>query len=207
MERGILERLKNLPESESIALLRKLRGEESPLVSPTAASDNEQQSHGPLGETPSPPLQGSTVKQPLATTASGITLELMTRYPVAYPTLLPFDVKSIDVEAIVASPVPSREKIEYPYCDGRLSHLDISKWTNIQLGSKLAARLISNYLRMDHPLLGLFDADLFLRDLVSVQHNFCSSMLVNAVLAWSCVGWSLQRAPSNETMFPILTFT
>lgn len=51
----------------------------------------------------------------------------------------------------------------------------------------LAARLISFYLTTDHPVLGLFDADLFLRDLVDHKTDFCSPLLLDAVLCFACV--------------------
>jgi hypothetical protein len=78
---------------------------------------------------------------------------------------------------------------EEPYCDDRLRQIDIEKWTDVPIGSQMAGKIISFYLTIDHPMLGLFDADLFLRDLVSGDHNFCSPMLVNAVLAWASVSF------------------
>lgn len=39
----------------------------------------------------------------------------------------------------------------------------------------------------DHPIIGLFDADLFLEDLSSYSHTFCSDFLVTCILFWSCV--------------------
>lgn len=54
--------------------------------------------------------------------------------------------------------------------------------------ANLAAGAISFYLTTYHPSLGLFDADLFLRDLVAEETGFCSPLLLSAVLALACVG-------------------
>lgn len=72
-------------------------------------------------------------------------------------------------------------------CDTRLAQLNIAFWTSVPIGNGLASRAISLYLQTDHPLLGTFDPDLFINDLVSQQGNYCSSVLVNALLYWACV--------------------
>ena len=74
-----------------------------------------------------------------------------------------------------------------PYVDPRLAKLNPSFWTAVPIQSAHAATLISHYLEIDHPLLGFFDADLFVRDLVDQRIEFCSSLLVSAVLFWACV--------------------
>ncbi|KAL1641744.1 hypothetical protein SLS61_009977 [Didymella pomorum] len=42
----------------------------------------------------------------------------------------------------------------------------------------------------DHPVLGFFDADLFLRDLVGQGLNFCSSFLFHSVMSLACQSYS-----------------
>ncbi|KAK6856887.1 hypothetical protein PG995_007074 [Apiospora arundinis] len=74
--------------------------------------------------------------------------------------------------------------ISRDYCDDRLSGLHIAAWTTVQVSNELAARIISLYLKTDHPLLGTFDPDLFVSDLITQQKRFCSSLLVNALLYW-----------------------
>ncbi|KXH28534.1 hypothetical protein CSAL01_10232 [Colletotrichum salicis] len=69
-------------------------------------------------------------------------------------------------------------------CDNRLHQLDISFWTAVSIANDLAARIISVYLTTDHPLLGSFDPDLFISDLVSHQTTNCSRLLVSTVLYW-----------------------
>ncbi|KAK3933992.1 hypothetical protein QBC46DRAFT_325783 [Diplogelasinospora grovesii] len=76
------------------------------------------------------------------------------------------------------------------YCDERLRKLDISKWTRVSVSNDFAARAISLYLETDHPVLGLFDADLFLDNLVTVKLAFCSPLLTSALLAWACEAYS-----------------
>ncbi|KAK7219309.1 hypothetical protein V2G26_007312 [Clonostachys chloroleuca] len=71
-------------------------------------------------------------------------------------------------------------------CDPRLQNLTIEFWTSVSISNDLAARVISLYLETDHPLLGHFDPDLFVHDLISHNSDYCSSLLVNALLYWGC---------------------
>lgn len=73
------------------------------------------------------------------------------------------------------------------YCDARLCDLKASYWTKIPVSNDFAATVISFYLENEHPVLGLFDADLFLRDLVEYRLDNCSSFLFNSVLCISFV--------------------
>ncbi|KAK2593871.1 hypothetical protein QQS21_008421 [Conoideocrella luteorostrata] len=75
-------------------------------------------------------------------------------------------------------------------CDSRLHKLNIHYWTNVDIDNDLAAKCISLYLETDHPLLGHFDPDLFVSDLVSEQSEHCSSLLVNSLLYWACQMYS-----------------
>ncbi|ORY64515.1 uncharacterized protein BCR38DRAFT_435341 [Pseudomassariella vexata] len=83
------------------------------------------------------------------------------------------------------------------YCDERLTLLDISYWTDVVVADEFAARVISLYLETDHPLLGFFDPDLFITDLVSKQHRFCSRFLVHALLYWGCQMYSAIDQDAN----------
>ncbi|PNP74987.1 hypothetical protein FNYG_11634 [Fusarium nygamai] len=69
--------------------------------------------------------------------------------------------------------------------DPRLHHVDISRWTSIPISNQFAAEAIALYLNMNQPWWAFFDTDLFLDDLVNDETNFCSRMLVNALLAWA----------------------
>ncbi|PSR85566.1 hypothetical protein BD289DRAFT_482675 [Coniella lustricola] len=74
--------------------------------------------------------------------------------------------------------------------DKRLHNVNISRWTEVAVSNEFAAKAMSLYLQTDHPLFGLFDADLFLNDLTSGQLNFCSPLLVNALLCWACQAYA-----------------
>lgn len=76
--------------------------------------------------------------------------------------------------------------------DHRLEGLQIWQWTSVPIPDALAEQAISFYLVNEHPLLAFFDADLFLRDLVSAGGRFCSPVLVSSLLAWSCVSYYTQ---------------
>ncbi|KAK8070947.1 hypothetical protein PG997_011150 [Apiospora hydei] len=89
-------------------------------------------------------------------------------------------VKLYRIHGAPEDPLP----ISRDYCDDRLSGLHISAWTTVQISNELAARIVSLYLKTDHPMLGTFDPDLFVSDLVTQQKRFCSSLLVNALLYW-----------------------
>lgn len=73
------------------------------------------------------------------------------------------------------------------YADERLDNLDISIWTNLAVTHHLVAEAISMYLRNDHPILGFFNADLFLDDLVKGETAYCSRLLFHALLSWAFV--------------------
>ena len=84
-------------------------------------------------------------------------------------------------------------KQEIGYCDKRLAELDVSFWTDIDITNDLAARIVSLYIRTDHPLLGLFSPDLFISDLVGKQDTHCSRFLFHVLMYLGCVGghWCL----------------
>ncbi|KAG6178471.1 hypothetical protein E4U27_003741 [Claviceps purpurea] len=75
-------------------------------------------------------------------------------------------------------------------CDPRLSKLNIRHWTSVDISDDLAAKCISLYLQTDHPLLGHFDPELFVSSLISEKHEYCSSLLINAMLYWACQMYS-----------------
>lgn len=83
-------------------------------------------------------------------------------------------------------------------CDERLRALDISFWTSVDVANDFAARVISLYLETDHPLLGLFDPDLFITDLVEHRPRYCSAFLVNALLYLGFVRLGLLAPASSQ---------
>ncbi|TEA14572.1 Conidial development protein fluffy [Colletotrichum sidae] len=75
---------------------------------------------------------------------------------------------------------------DHDLCDSRLKSLKIGFWTDVAVSDEYAARVISLYLRTDHPLLGVFDAQLFISDLVQHQTAYCCRLLVNSLMYWGC---------------------
>ncbi|KAF3060868.1 hypothetical protein CFAM422_010936 [Trichoderma lentiforme] len=135
------------------------------------------------------------------------TVELESQNPVAYPFLPPIIPQALSGDAYhqlttpgrpsaaPASPQPLLRDSDptaspISLCDSRLFQLNISHWTNVPISNEAAARAISLYLETDHPLLGYFDPNLFVSDLVNLKHDYCSTMLVNALLYWACQMYS-----------------
>jgi hypothetical protein len=64
----------------------------------------------------------------------------------------------------------------------------MSFWSSVPISDDIAAKIISLYLETDHPLLGTFDPDLFVDDLVNCRLRYCSPLLVSALMYRGCVG-------------------
>ncbi|KAI1317618.1 hypothetical protein F5Y16DRAFT_392614 [Xylariaceae sp. FL0255] len=75
-------------------------------------------------------------------------------------------------------------------CDQRLSSVQANFWTDISISNDLAARVLSLYIRTDHPLLGLFNPDLLIDDLLNKQTRFCSRFLFHAIMYFGCQSYS-----------------
>lgn len=114
------------------------------------------------------------------------------------PSTLSMDQRNIPVSGtswldyqVTSDPLPSDGIFGPPppslFCDDRLARLDIRRWTNVHIRNDYAAMVISLYLETDHSILGFFDADLFVDDLVNLGTRFCSPLLVNSLLFWACV--------------------
>ncbi|OAQ60883.2 fungal zn(2)-Cys(6) binuclear cluster domain-containing protein [Pochonia chlamydosporia 170] len=82
------------------------------------------------------------------------------------------------------------EESPSPYCDNRLANLRIIQWTSVPVTDEFAAGAISLFLKTDHPILGIFDAELFIRDLIEPRLRFCSPLLVNSLLYWACQAYA-----------------
>lgn len=72
----------------------------------------------------------------------------------------------------------------------QLASLDIRNWTTLSITNEMAADVLALYFVNDFPVLPLFDRELFLSSLLQYEPYHCSSLLVNALLAWSCVSAS-----------------
>ncbi|KAK5651249.1 hypothetical protein OQA88_12657 [Cercophora sp. LCS_1] len=82
--------------------------------------------------------------------------------------------------------------------DPRLETAQLSKWTSVNDDDALLRDLLHSYFRLQHPMFPFFHKDHFLDDLIAGRHRFCSSLLVNAILAAACQGY---RKASNRTEF------
>ncbi|OPB40292.1 Zn2Cys6 transcriptional regulator [Trichoderma guizhouense] len=71
--------------------------------------------------------------------------------------------------------------------DPRLTDAKISSWTSVCKDDVLMRRLLSVFLRCEYHFTSAFQKDYFLDDLVANRKEFCSSLLVNIVLAYACV--------------------
>ncbi|KJZ80085.1 hypothetical protein HIM_00799 [Hirsutella minnesotensis 3608] len=75
-------------------------------------------------------------------------------------------------------------------CDDRLERLQIDFWSKVPLKNDDAACIISFYLETHHAVFGLFDADLFLEDLVQRRLTFCTPFLVSSLLYLACQAYT-----------------
>ena len=111
--------------------------------------------------------------------------EVAARYRYAYPLLEP-----IDMDRVLSSDHPTFHaptNTTQMLCDERLLLIDVNYWSAVAIDPALAATLISSFLTTEHDILGFFDADLFITDLVTKNHDHCSPLLVNALLFTACV--------------------
>lgn len=71
--------------------------------------------------------------------------------------------------------------------DPVFSNLNISQWTSVTSDNHLLRKLLNSYVMFQHAWTASFQMTYFLKDLASGHTRFCSSLLVNAVLAAACV--------------------
>ena len=81
--------------------------------------------------------------------------------------------------------------------DRRLLNVKIRYWTTVAISDSLAAELLSKFVEIEIPVYGFFEPDLFVKDLVSQDTRFCSSLLVNVVLFWASVGACQDKAKDS----------
>ncbi|KAG6990450.1 Nitrogen assimilation transcription factor nit-4 [Fusarium oxysporum f. sp. raphani] len=195
--------MKSGPESQAIHILRVLRCHSDldtifsiirPRISLTPHISSQQQTRGP-------------------TRHLGLESELMARHSLSFPALQPLEssilkavlstgrISATDSENagspidFESNPFQTHHPRQYPTpilhpCDERLEKLNISFWTTVPIPSDLAAKIILLYLETDHPLLGTFDPDLFVNDLINCETRFCSRFLLSAVMYWGCQMYS-----------------
>ncbi|EFY90076.1 C6 transcription factor, putative [Metarhizium acridum CQMa 102] len=69
----------------------------------------------------------------------------------------------------------------------QLSNAKISWWTTVCQDDVLMRDLLGVFFRCEYHFTAAFQKDLFLEDLVARRRDFCSALLVNIMLAYSCV--------------------
>lgn len=71
--------------------------------------------------------------------------------------------------------------------DRRLDAPTVSQWTAVLADEVLLRRLLESYFMFEYSQFSFFHKDSFLEDMTAGRNRFCSSLLVNAVLASACV--------------------
>ncbi|KAK8011847.1 hypothetical protein PG989_000107 [Apiospora arundinis] len=189
----LIERLSTFPEADALNLLRRLR-ESNDLCAVLSPA-----SGGARDKTRSTTL--ATNQLLISPVFTKLESELGSLHPIAYPWLSSIDIRTICREArnrfearawIMAAKGDSTssdtESSGSPslLCDSRLYHLRMDYWTRVPISDELAARVISSYLVREHPMLGLFDAELFVTDLVERRIRFCTPFLLSALMFYAC---------------------
>jgi len=189
--RSSLNSLGALSDGDALQVLRTITGSEDPVAT-LASHQNMHQLPPVIGSLqnvrrlppvlPMQAMNGAAVPDDVLP----FQYELMMQHPTAFPAVAPLVHVAGDLSAL--EPLNQRMITVNPTeSDPRLAGAKISHWTTVQIGDIHARRLIGNYLETDHSVIGLFDADLFLNDLSTYSHAFCSDFLVTCILYWSCV--------------------
>ena len=74
--------------------------------------------------------------------------------------------------------------------DPWLSDAKISSWTTVCDDDVLMRDVLGAFLRCEYHFTAAFQKDLFLEDMALQREDFCSSLLVNIILGYSCVRYS-----------------
>ncbi|KNB19215.1 hypothetical protein FOXG_16637 [Fusarium oxysporum f. sp. lycopersici 4287] len=72
----------------------------------------------------------------------------------------------------------------------RLDHIDARKWTCIIDDNSLLRKLLETYFMTEYTFYPAFQKNYFLEDMAAGRSKYCSSLLVHAVLASACHGYS-----------------
>ncbi|KAL6879314.1 N-terminal fungal transcription regulatory domain-containing protein [Trichoderma novae-zelandiae] len=194
----VMRILNTLPETEAVRMLRYLKNETDAAVILSTLRGGISAIHRP-----------SELRNAVAIMDNSFhALQLESQHPSAYPFLPPLHPQTLSMEEYrrlttmgsqPLSPIPAPRLLLWdhdpaesraPLCDVRLHQLNIGHWTTAPISNEAAARAISMYLETDHPLLGYFEPNLFVSDLINYKHDYCSPMLVNSLLYWACQMYS-----------------
>ncbi|KAL7928263.1 hypothetical protein V8C35DRAFT_318573 [Trichoderma chlorosporum] len=105
------------------------------------------------------------------------------------------DPRRQSLPTISSSEFDYRAVYDAPYHTVQMINADIdtampSKWTTVSSDDRLLRELLRSYFMFAYPFFPFFQKDHFLRDMTSGKRRFCSSLLVNCVLAAGCRGYS-----------------
>lgn len=136
---------------------------------------------------------------------SALEFELNMLHPQAYPVFSPMErpqqlssLASMSGLPVEGTPLLPGQSSLLDSADDLLRDLDLRHWTRVPISRELAIKAISVYLLTDHALLGHFDPELFLGDMMASRERFASRLLVNAFLFYCCV--SNTRQSEYHTM-------
>jgi hypothetical protein len=199
---NFLESIRTAPEDEVLHVVRQLRSTEDAY----AILSSYQGRAGGISRI----SEHTTARATIPLMESDIEFELVTLHPKVYPVAIPPNPSSVTSASLTRgltlqgtatslSSTSLSTSLHHKYCDLRLERLAVRYWTRIPIDDQLAAQAISHFLEVDHPILGFFDADLFLRDLVDQRLDFCSSFLFGSVMSLACV--CLQRMSLFKSSF------
>jgi hypothetical protein len=71
--------------------------------------------------------------------------------------------------------------------ESRIDGVRAGRWTSVTENDELVRTLLRTYVKLEHPNITIFPAECFLDDMAAGRERYCSSLLVNAVLASACV--------------------
>jgi hypothetical protein len=161
------------------ALLRRIKGSDMPM------------------RLPAPPLAEACYEFPYRH-AMPSQLEVDSN-PYLYSKLYENTAKTLVGARIPATEEPtpspstgSERKYRIPYHACRLAEplverVKPSEWTRVSSNDNLLRSLLEIYFLAEFPFQPFFHKDFFLRDMASGREQYCSPLLVNAVLASACV--------------------
>lgn len=94
--------------------------------------------------------------------------------------------------------------------DPKLELIKPSGWTSVCSDDRSMRKLFNIYFLQEYHAAPFFHKDYFLEDMIAGRHGFCSSLLVNAILAMACVscldiysGGCLTKWPISIPITPI----
>ncbi|KAF7542118.1 hypothetical protein G7054_g37 [Neopestalotiopsis clavispora] len=100
--------------------------------------------------------------------------------------------------------LPAYEKrYEWPYhaaelFEPEINNVHAASWTSVTDSDDLVQALLKSYLYYDYPFIAVFHKGYFLKDMIAGKKQYCSSLLVNAILACACHS---HRIPGSSTDF------